>query len=209
MVKRIVVFWMLLFTPFPGISQSPGLEQLIILEAVVLKGIKQKLASEQDKAFPVELKQLMDRANEKLTEGPFSVVNKTQVPPSGDKHDYISMGTYWWPDPNTDDGLPYVRKDGQANPEIYEYQDLWEYKNEEGAGLKEALAFLAPYANGEKSWEYKQILALDPEKLKLSLNIGAFKYQNEEFKKIADQLNTGKGEFIYWDMAGYDLIRKK
>ncbi|WP_162415292.1 alginate lyase family protein [Cyclobacterium roseum] len=114
---------MLLFTPFPGISQSPGLEQLIILEADVLKGVKQKLASEQDKAFPVELKQLMDRANEKLTEGPFSVVNKTQVPPSGDKHDYISMGTYWWPDPEKDDGLPYIRKDGEINPEYYDYKD--------------------------------------------------------------------------------------
>lgn len=408
MVKRIIVFWMLLFTPFLGISQSKDLGQLIILEADVLEGVKQKLTSEQDKASPVELKQLMDQADEKLTEGPFSVVNKTQVPPSGDKHDYISMGTYWWPDPNTDNGLPYIRKDGQANPEIYEYQDqwvleemmnamevlamayyfteeerygahaiallhtwfldpetrmnphlnfgqripgitegrrsgiidtrsfvllpdlitllsasshwqgayeegmkewlgsygnwlitskhgkeeavhgnnhstwyytqlipmmiysgqleradslvqrgipmimdrmiakdggqpeelgrtrtwdystmnlkamlyfakgceylgrdLWEYKNEEGAGLKEALAFLAPYAKGEKSWEYKQILELEPEKLKNSLNIGAFKYQNEEFKKIADQLITGNGEFIYWDLAEYDLMSKE
>jgi hypothetical protein len=82
-------------------------------------------------------------------------------------------------------------------------------QNEDGGGLKDALEFLAPYGKGEKSWEYKQILELDPERLKLSLNIGAYKYQLEEFKKIADQLNTGKGEFIYWDLADYDLMRKE
>jgi len=40
------------------------------------------------------------------------------TPPSGDKHDYMSMGRYWWPNPDTKDGLPYVRKDGVSNPEI-------------------------------------------------------------------------------------------
>jgi hypothetical protein len=39
------------------------------------------------------------------------------VPPSGDKHDYISMGPYWWPDPQQPGGEPYVRRDGQVNPE--------------------------------------------------------------------------------------------
>lgn len=37
---------------------------------------------------------------------------------SGDKHDYMSMGPYWWPDPSKPDGLPYIRKDGQRNPEL-------------------------------------------------------------------------------------------
>jgi len=31
------------------------------------------------------------------------------------------MARYWWPDPSKPDGLPYVRKDGQVNPET---QDL-------------------------------------------------------------------------------------
>jgi len=28
------------------------------------------------------------------------------------------MGRYWWPNPKTADGLPYIRKDGESNPEI-------------------------------------------------------------------------------------------
>jgi hypothetical protein len=44
--------------------------------------------------------------------------DKPMTPPSGDKHDYMSMGRYWWPNPDTKDGLPYIRKDGVSNPEL-------------------------------------------------------------------------------------------
>lgn len=46
-----------------------------------------------------------------------TVMSKDLTPPSGDKHDYMSMGPYWWPDPNQPDGLPYIRKDGEVNPD--------------------------------------------------------------------------------------------
>ncbi|MGB4414341.1 MAG: alginate lyase family protein [Paludibacter sp.] len=47
-----------------------------------------------------------------------TVMDKPMTPPSGDKHDYMSMGRYWWPDPKKADGLPYIRKDGVVNREI-------------------------------------------------------------------------------------------
>ncbi len=46
-----------------------------------------------------------------------TVMDKQAVAPSGDKHDYYSMARYWWPNPETDNGLPYVRRDGKVNPE--------------------------------------------------------------------------------------------
>ncbi|WP_370088003.1 alginate lyase family protein [Ekhidna sp.] len=46
-----------------------------------------------------------------------TVVDKTIDPPSGDKHDYLSISRYWWPDPEKEDGLPWIRKDGITNPE--------------------------------------------------------------------------------------------
>ncbi len=60
---------------------------------------------------------LIKDANKALTEGPWSVTDKTRIPPSGDKHDYMSIGPYWWPDPAKSGGLPYVNRDGQVNPE--------------------------------------------------------------------------------------------
>lgn len=58
-----------------------------------------------------------------LNQGPFSVLQKDFMPPSNDKKDYLSMGTYWWPDEETNDGRPYIRKDGQINPEVFKITD--------------------------------------------------------------------------------------
>ncbi len=44
------------------------------------------------------------------------VDGKKLTPKSGDPHDYISTGPYWWPNPATPNGLPFIRKDGQINP---------------------------------------------------------------------------------------------
>jgi hypothetical protein len=54
---------------------------------------------------------------------PLSVMDKSQTPPSGDKHDFLSMGPYWWPDSTKPDGLPYIRKDGRRNPEYSSITD--------------------------------------------------------------------------------------
>ena len=60
---------------------------------------------------------LKQRANQLLTMESPSVMQKKMMPSSGDKHDYYSLGIYWWPNPDTEDGLPYVRNDGVKNPE--------------------------------------------------------------------------------------------
>ena len=58
-----------------------------------------------------------------LKSAPHSVMEKSIIPPSGDKHDFMSMGPYWWPDPSKKDGLPYIRRDGERNPEYYQIPD--------------------------------------------------------------------------------------
>lgn len=73
------------------------------------------------------LKSLLNKADKILNGGKlYSVMNKKQVPPSGDKHDYMSTGPYWWPDPTQPDGLPYIRKDGLRNPTYYDISDTEE-----------------------------------------------------------------------------------
>ncbi|HKK10967.1 MAG TPA: BNR-4 repeat-containing protein [Bacteroidales bacterium] len=70
-----------------------------------------------DPYFLPAYKQLIKDADEALIGGVYSVTFKEMVPPSGNKHDYLSMGPYWWPDPEKEDGLPYIRRDGEVNPE--------------------------------------------------------------------------------------------
>jgi Alginate lyase len=67
--------------------------------------------------------QLLKDADKVLRYQPVSVMDKTELPPSGNKHDYMSIGPYWWPDPSRADGVPYIRKDGEVNPETKNYPD--------------------------------------------------------------------------------------
>ena len=70
-----------------------------------------------DAVLKPALDRLVREADEALGATAPSVMDKTTVPLSGDKHDYMSVGPYWWPDPDKTDGLPYIRRDGEVNPQ--------------------------------------------------------------------------------------------
>ena len=59
------------------------------------------------------VKRLLRDSEKALDVKPQSVTDKEQVPPSGDKHDYMTQAPYWWPDPKKPNGLPYIRRDGE------------------------------------------------------------------------------------------------
>ena len=74
-------------------------------------------------AHPAAVEKLRAEADGLLDLRPASVLDKAAAPASGDKHDYSSMGPYWWPDPAKPDGLPYIRRDGEVNPEARRNSD--------------------------------------------------------------------------------------
>ncbi len=80
---------------------------------------KERLAG-GDKDLTKALHNLVKEADKVLEESPPSVVEKDKAPPSGDKHDYMSLAPYFWPDPKSKSGLPYIRHDGKVNPESKE-----------------------------------------------------------------------------------------
>lgn len=67
--------------------------------------------------FAAALEQLRTDAALAAKASVFTVTRKQKPGPSGNIHDYLSIATYWWPDPTKPDGLPYVRRDGEVNPE--------------------------------------------------------------------------------------------
>ncbi|MBU2871110.1 alginate lyase family protein [Colwellia sp. E2M01] len=60
---------------------------------------------------------LLKKADSTLAMTNPSVMDKNFLPPSKNKHDYLSLSRYWWPDPKSADGLPWIRKDGVTNPD--------------------------------------------------------------------------------------------
>lgn len=76
-----------------------------------------------------------------------TVVDKATPPASGDAHDYMSFGPYWWPDPAQPDGLPYLRRDGETNPASGGDRPLLEK-------LQAAVSVLAVMSRVESSADY-------------------------------------------------------
>ncbi len=67
------------------------------------------------------LAKLRLRAAKALAAPAVVLTDKRHPQPGLDPHDYVSLATYYWPDPTKPDGLPYVSRDGEQNPEIEEY----------------------------------------------------------------------------------------
>ena len=70
-----------------------------------------------------EITRLIQEAKTYLKIRSTSVMDKDQVPPSGEKHDFLSQTPYRWPNPDTPSGLPYVFRDGKVNPEVNKIPD--------------------------------------------------------------------------------------
>lgn len=81
-------------------------QQMAVIKASIRRG---------DGEYAPAWKALLASADAALLHSPYSVTDKKLTPASGDKHDYFSFGPYWWPNPDTASGLPYIRKDGQIN----------------------------------------------------------------------------------------------
>ena len=111
MLKR----WGLLLVVFGLMSGSTNASTLLLLDKDNLDQIKVKI-DRQDLFVMPAYQTLISKAEKALSMGRLSVVDKSLTPPSQDKHDYMSLGPYFWPHPKTKDGYPYIRRDGKVNP---------------------------------------------------------------------------------------------
>lgn len=101
--------------PLSVSEQKLNQSKLIYLNEERLEKVK-ALIEGKDAYFTEAYDQLIDEADKELGKTTNPVTNKTQVPPSGDKHDYMSIAPYRWPNPDTEDGSPWIVKDGETNP---------------------------------------------------------------------------------------------
>ncbi|HLX60026.1 MAG TPA: alginate lyase family protein [Planctomycetota bacterium] len=140
-----------------------------------------------DAALQPAFNKLLADAEKALSVKPVSVMDKPKAGPSGDKHDYFSTAPYFWPDPTKKDGLPYIRKDGQRNPESHnEFSDSPRLGRV--AGNAETLAFAFYFTGDEKYAEHAakllRVFFIDAE-TKMSPNF--------DYAQAVPGVNTGRG----------------
>jgi hypothetical protein len=104
-------------------------------------------AAKPDERLKDALDEIRERADDAMKLKLVTVMDKPFTPPSGDKHDYMSLSPYWWPDKSKPDGKPFVRKDGEVNPDRAKY-DLPHMEAQSDAA--EALAMHYYFTGDEK-----------------------------------------------------------
>src|SRR5690349_4536971 len=101
---------------------ADAVPDLLLIDGARIADLKTRFRA-NDPALAPPFAALKADAEKALAMTPVSVMEKGVTPPSGDKHDYMSQAPYFWPDPAKPDGKPYIRKDGQRNPEINKIPD--------------------------------------------------------------------------------------
>ncbi len=91
-----------------------------------------------------------------------TVLDRKALAASGDPHDYCSMGIYWWPNPDTENGLPYICKDGIVNPDINQGSSFWGVFHDVYA-LTLAAYYLNESKYAEKAVDFIRSWYIDPE----------------------------------------------
>ena len=155
--------------PRPGIKKDaelPGAQEyhgLTLYDMARLIFAKRKF-DEGVAPYTVAVDSLRSTADRLLDIEPPSVMQKKMMPPSGNKHDYYSLGIYWWPNPDTEDGLPYIRKDGIRNPEYNNFDGPAIHKMADAVfPLSLAWFYTSDEAYANKAMELLSTWFLNPE----------------------------------------------
>jgi hypothetical protein len=113
-----------LANPHGNTFAGEKLPHTIIFDPYELAKMKQLVNMKQnDSTVKNFIKEVITEADSVLIKRPISVTEKNEVPPNGTKHDYFALASYEWPNPNTPNGLPYVSRDGETNPETLLIKD--------------------------------------------------------------------------------------
>jgi len=148
-IVQVVLFLsLLIMVSGVGWAETP---RVFLLDPALLEKMKQSPS-------PQLLQAARSEGDAVIMAGPFTVMSNPMTPPSGDKHDYMSLPRYDWLDPKSPPDHPhYLHRDGYANPEAAKIPDHANMGKMQAAVHSLALAY---YFTGEARYADRAALLL-------------------------------------------------
>jgi hypothetical protein len=112
----------------------------------------------------IDRSRILAAASNALTIAPITITQYQASLSDGGLHDYYSNGDYWWPNPKTTNGLPYVQQDGQTNPNNFNHhRDCLRQLHDAVAALGAAYKITGADRYAAKGAELLRVFFLDPD----------------------------------------------
>lgn len=106
---------------------------------------------------------ILAAASNALAVAPITITKFRAELSEGGLHDYYSNGDYWWPNPDTTNGLPYVQRDGQSDPANFnEHRDCLRQLHDAVAALGAAYKITGDDRYAAKAAGLLRVFFLDP-----------------------------------------------
>ncbi|HEY1661857.1 MAG TPA: alginate lyase family protein [Verrucomicrobiae bacterium] len=106
---------------------------------------------------------ILAAASHALTLPPLTITKFRAKLSEGGPHDYYSNGDYWWPNPKTTNGLPYIQRDGQSNPGNFnDHRECLRQMADAVAALGAAYKITGDDHYADKAAELLRVFFLDP-----------------------------------------------
>jgi len=102
-------------------------EKLLLMQEARLGQLKSAYEGKEDPNLPPEAKgiakKIVKEADKRVGKPIITITENENLQASKDPHDYFSIGRYFWPDPSKTDGLPWINRDGETNPDSVKASD--------------------------------------------------------------------------------------
>ncbi|HUB87303.1 MAG TPA: alginate lyase family protein [Verrucomicrobiae bacterium] len=133
----------------------------------------------------IDRARILQAADAALQIEPITITKYRAKMSEGGPNDYYSNGDYWWPNPNTTNGLPYVQRDGETNPDNFNQhrECIWELKDAVAA-LGAAYKITGDDKYATKAAELLKVFFLDP-KTRMNPNL--------KYAQAIPGVSTGRG----------------
>jgi hypothetical protein len=112
----------------------------------------------------IDRRRILKAARAALKMEPVTITKFHAKLSDGGTNDFYSNGDYWWPNPGTTNGLPYVQRDGETNPgNFVAHRQVIRQLSDAVAALGAAYKITGDDKYAKKSAELLKVFFLDPQ----------------------------------------------